>query len=129
MANSEDLQALEDAYNELKIAGGLAVWNDVTVVATTDDFGNVTTDETRENYDIFVIPLEVEDGWISSGIANANNRVFLVAGQQLLDYGVEFDKVGETIAYNNETFIVELDKPYETGNVKFLHRFICGITS
>jgi len=129
MPNSEDKKALEDAYKELKEAGGLAVWNDIVTPAVKDDFNNVITPAVTKDFDIFIIPLKVKEGWVSSGIANAKQRVFLVAGQQLLDYGVSFDEQGETITYNGTTYMVDLDMGYETGNVMFLHQFICSVTS
>lgn len=124
---SADARALEQALKALKKYGGVAVWNDVTTPAVTDSFGNITTPEVRTDFDISALPTMVEDGWINSGIANADNKVFLVSAKELTDLGLTFDGV-ERIVYNGDTLEIVRDIPYMGGQGVMLHRFICTIT-
>lgn len=123
-----DTRALALAEKQLYKYGGLAVWTDIVAPAVTDSFGNVTTPAVTADYNISVLLVDIEDGWINAGIANANNKVFLVAEKQLSDYGVAFDGQ-ETITYNGDKYAIELDKGYSAGQVIVLHRFICTITT
>lgn len=123
-----DTKALKQAENQLYKYGGSAVWTDIVTPAVTDSFGNVTTPAVVETFDISILPTKIEEGWISSGVANANNKVYLVAAKQLADYGVTFDGK-ETITYNGDTLKIESDQGYSGGQVIVLHRFICTITT
>jgi len=123
-----DLRALKSAETALYKYGGVAIWNDVTTPAIEDDFGNITTPEVRTDFNISVLPTKVEDGWINSGIATVDNKVFLVSAKQLTDLGLTFDKV-ERITYNGDTLKIERDEPYNGGQSVVLHQFICSITS
>lgn len=123
-----DSKALLQAQKMLNKYGGLAVWNDVVTPAVVDSFGNVTTPEVRADFNISVLPIEVEQGWINSGIANADNKVFLVSAKQLTELGLTFDKI-ERITYNSDTLKIERDEPYYGGQAIVLHRFICSVTS
>ncbi len=123
-----DSKALIQAQKALSKYGGKAIWTDVITPAVTDDFGNIITPEVKEDFNISLLPVEVLDGWISSGIANADNKVFLVSAKQLSDLGRTFDKT-ETITYNGDTLKIERDKPYSGGQGVILHRFICSVTS
>ena len=123
-----DARALKQAEKQLSKYGGLAVWNDVTTPAIEDDFGNITIPEERADFNISVLPTKVEDGWINSGIASADNKVFLVSAKQLTDLGLTFNKV-ERIIYNGDTLKIERDEPYYGGQSVVLHRFICTVTS
>ena len=123
-----DERALKLAEDMLYKKGGTAVWTDITTPAVTDDFGNITTPAVTDTYNISILPVEVEDGWINAGIANANNKVFLVSAKQLIDYSVTFDGQ-ETITYNSVVYSIERDKGYSGGQTIVLHRFICSITT
>jgi len=123
-----DSRALIQAEEALYKYGGSAIWNDVTTPAIEDDFGNITTPEVRTDFNISALTTKVEDGWINSGIATADNKVFLVSAKQLTDLGLTFDKV-ERITYNGDTLKIERDEPYMGGQGVMLHRFICTVTS
>ena len=123
-----DNRALAQAEKQLYKYGGLGVWTDILTPAVTDDFGNIVTPEVKADFNISLLPTKVEDGWINSGIANADNKVFLVSAKQLSDYGVTFDNT-ETITYNGDTLKIERDQPYMGGQGVVLHRFICSVTS
>ena len=123
-----DARALEQALKALKKYGGVATWNDVTTPAVTDSFGNITTPEVRTDFPISALPTMVEEGWINSNIATADNKVFLVAAKELTDLGLTFDGV-ERIVYNGDTLEIVRDIPYMGGQGVMLHRFICTITS
>jgi len=125
---SADERALNSALKALYKYGGSGVWTDILTPAVTDDFGNITTPEVTENFDISILPTKVQDGWINSGIANADNKVFLVSAKQLNDYSVTFDG-HETITYNGDTLKIERDQPYMGGQGVMLHQFICSVTS
>ena len=122
-----DNRALVQAEKQLYKYGGLGVWTDILTPAVTDDFGNIVTPEVKADFNISLLPTKVEDGWINSGIANADNKVFLVSAKQLSDYGVKFDNT-ETITYNGDTLKIERDQPYMGGQGVVLHRFICSVT-
>jgi len=123
-----DARALKSAQKALSKYGGAGVWIDFNDDAVKDDFGNIVTPATTTDYNISILPTEVKEGWINSGIANANNKVFLVSAKQLNDYGVVFNE-NENITYNGETLKIESDRPYYGGQGVVLHRFICSVTS
>lgn len=125
---SADERALLQAENQLYKYGGSAVFTNVNDDAVTDDFGNIVTPPTTTDFNISILPTIVEDGWINSGIAKADNKVFLVSAKQLNDYGVSFE-ADETITYNSDTLKIERDQPYYGGQGVVLHRFICTITT
>ena len=122
-----DERALQSALKALKKYGGSAIWNDVITPAVTE-MGNVITPEIRGDFNISVLPIQVEDGWINSNIATADNKVFLVSAKELIDLGLTFDGV-ERITFNGDTLKIERDEPYSGGNGPVLHRFICSITT
>ena len=123
-----DNRALAQAEKQLYKYGGLGVWTDILTPAVTDAFGNIVTPEVKADFNISILPIEVKEGWISEGIANINNKVFLVSAKQLSDYGVVFNK-NENITYNGETLKIDFDRPYMGGQGVILHRFICRVTS
>jgi hypothetical protein len=123
-----DSKALIQAQKALNKYGGLAIWNDVVTPAVKGDFGNIITPEVRGDFEISILPTKIEDGWISSQIATADNKVFLVSAKQLSDLGLTYDNV-EVITYNGDTIKIERDEPYMGGQAIVLHRFICSVTS
>jgi hypothetical protein len=122
-----DSRALKQARDMLYKYGGSGVWSDFNDDAVKDDFGNIITPATTTDYDISILPIEVEQGWINSGIATANNKVFLISAKELSDYEVVFNE-NENITYNGDTLKIERDEPYMGGQGVMLHRFICSVT-
>lgn len=121
-----DARALNTALKALNKYGGSATWNYV-VTPAVEEFGNIITPEVRGDETISVLPTQIEEGWINSGIASADNKVFLVSSQQLVDLGLSFTE-NEFITYNGDTLKVERDEPYSGGQNIILHRFICSVT-
>jgi hypothetical protein len=127
---SADSRALEQAKKQLEKYGGVATWTDVNTPAIKDDFGNITTPATTKDFTISILPTIIEEGWINSGIAKAQNKVFLVSKKQMDELGASYDdEPEETITYNNVTYAIERDMPYSGGQTVILHRFICSITN
>ena len=127
---SADERALIQAEKQLNKYGGSAVWTDVGTPAVTDDFGNIITPATTNDFNISILPTKIEEGWINSGIAKADNKVFLVSAKQLSDLGASYDdEPEELITYNGTAYSIERDEGYSGGQAIVLHRFICSITS
>ena len=126
---SADERALETALRALNKYGGVATWTDIITPAVKDAFGNIVTPAVLGTYPISVLSTDVKQGWIDNNQANANDSVFMVAPQQLIDLGISFDDKGETITFNTVEFPIKRDNPEMGGQSPVLHYFICGITS